>query len=168
MSTCITQSGYPVARIEDEIHEFTNQDQKMTGLNFLDGDVVDVEVFVLGSDFVLLKNFEVRSIDIFMPTVTSQCPFYGSVVVTNDVGSQTFPVDPNVGLTILDDPADPIKTLESICGASGSYIDVHYKSDFKLEKNLDQIFNRNKREPQPSQPPPRKNLGHGYQYRREL
>jgi hypothetical protein len=143
LSTCQRQDGLPTARVTGEVHEFANQAQYLTGLDFLDGVSVDVEYFVLSSDFVQTSKFELKSIDVYIPSPGPDCPLYGSVIVTNKVGSQAYPVDPNLGFSLIDDPDDPITTIESVCGGADAYVDFHYVSDFRLEKNmLDESFKK--------------------------
>lgn len=132
--SCLGGDRFPRSGIDDELHELTDQKQMLTAAGFSDGYTIEVERFVEESDFVQTHDYEQGDLEIFMPTYTSPCDEAGYVTVKTAGSVQDWEVSPTNGLKISHNSIDPVQSLTAHCSLPTSYVNIHYVSDFKMER----------------------------------
>lgn len=132
--SCLGGDRFPRSGIDDELHELTDQKQMLTAAGFSDGYTIEVEKFVEESDFVQTHDYEQGDIEIFMPTFMSPCDEAGYVTVKTAGSVQDWEVSPTHGLKIAHNTLDPVQSLTAHCSLPTSYVNIHYVSDFKMER----------------------------------
>lgn len=131
---CLGGDRLPRTGLTEELHELTDQKQMITASGFSDGRVLNVQQFITSSDFVQSHNFQQGDIDVKMPDYNSPCNEAGYVTVVTLGATQQYEVSPTYGLHLAHNSIDPVQSITAHCSTSSAYVELHYQSDFKMDK----------------------------------
>lgn len=131
---CLKADKTATVYADGVLHSLQKQDMMLGATNFVDGHVVDVIKFIDDSEFISTQNIVRNRLDIFMKLDVNCASSNETKIKTITESGFAQTLDVNGSITIVNNPIDPIKSVESVCGDATSRIDIYFNGDFIMDR----------------------------------